>query len=124
MENRNTKEALKKDIDFLDEIKENAIKWNQSNDYVSRDMLYKLIDDWRDELSEDLTSIEESVFPKSDISSHLTIEQIECITFTVVGQLPYRLKHMGKKFSKLHPMNNIHGKMCIDGEYYEFVNDR
>lgn len=52
------------------------------------------------------------------VSSRLTIEQIESITFNVVGQFPYSLKHMGK----LHPMTNVHGKMCINGEYYEFIN--
>jgi hypothetical protein len=57
MENRNTKKALQKDIDFLNEIKENVIKWNQGNDYVARDMLYKLIDDWRNELSEYLMTM-------------------------------------------------------------------
>jgi hypothetical protein len=31
MENRNTKESLQKDIDFLDEIKENAIKLNAND---------------------------------------------------------------------------------------------
>ena len=52
------------------------------------------------------------------VSSRSTIEQIESITFNVIGQFPYKLKHMGK----LHPMNNVHGKMCIDGEYYDFIN--
>jgi len=51
MENRNTKEAIQKDIDFLNEIKQNSIKWKEGNDYAARDMLFTLINDWINELS-------------------------------------------------------------------------
>jgi hypothetical protein len=73
MENRNTKEAIQKDIDFLAEIKESAIKWKEGNDCVARDMLFTLIDDWSNELSDGITSIEESVLPISDVRLSLPI---------------------------------------------------
>jgi len=43
---------IRADIKFLDEIKQNGIKWAEGNDACARDMFYKLIEDWKDELKE------------------------------------------------------------------------
>jgi hypothetical protein len=52
MDSRNSKEQLKKDIEFLDEMNEAAEKWRDGNDWSSRDLLFELIKDWKSELNE------------------------------------------------------------------------
>lgn len=73
-------------------------------------------DDAVDVMAEEIVKL----FPIPIVSSSLSIKQIESIKFDVIGSFPYKLKHI----NKLHPMNNVHGKMRIDGEYYEFVNNK
>jgi hypothetical protein len=46
-------------------------------------------------------------------------DEIEKITFEVVGEIPYRLE---KIRTEMHPMANIHGFYRINGFYYKRVN--
>lgn len=50
MANRNSIEQINNDIEFLDDMKDAAEKWRDGNDWAARDLLFKQIEDWKDEL--------------------------------------------------------------------------
>jgi hypothetical protein len=50
----NEKKKLKRDLEFLEEMKQYAIKWDEKRDTPSRDMLFCMIGDWINEINEKL----------------------------------------------------------------------
>jgi len=50
-------EQSKKDLDFLTELKDRMKKWNEKNDWTERDMAFKMVEDWIEELSDSLNAL-------------------------------------------------------------------
>jgi hypothetical protein len=80
MENRNTKKALEKDIDFLDEMNETLDKIdNRMNDSASIQHLRTLITEWRGELASSVPQANE-LLPHVSGSAWIIIAKTQPIT--------------------------------------------
>lgn len=54
----NNTEDLHFDLEFLKEMKEHLANWDENKDGASRDSVFEMVQDWIDELEENLYEVE------------------------------------------------------------------